>query len=458
MGSAGTGGMSERTPRAHRPDSAPQARRRARRLSGRRARAVLAIALTAIVGLGLFYEASAADIDLVADSADLAASAPPSPSVMPSASAVSSVAAAVSPSSAPSAAASAPSPGTSLVPSTPAVAGAASPTTNVYGHDGVGMFSPLVTGDPERVYVPDEATGTLFVIDPRTYRIVARYHVGRSPEHVTPDWGLRRLYVEVAFSDRLTIIDPGTARPVGYRTVPGPYNLYFTPDGSKAILILDSSIGGTHQVSFYDRRTWHLIKRLAIPWPGADHLDFSADGRYALLSTEYSGFVVKVDVVRMRVVTALYVGGLPIDVKLAPDGRSFYVANQGRGGVSVIDPVHMREIAFIRTGRGAHGLAVSRDARQLYVTNRLAGTLSVIDFRTRRVSATWRIGESPDMIAVSPDGTQLWISNRFNGTVSVINARTGHRIALIRTGGRPHGLAFFPEPGRYSLGHNGVFR
>jgi YVTN family beta-propeller protein len=320
------------------------------------------------------------------------------------------------------------------------------------------MFSPLVAGDPERVYVPDEATGTLFVIDPRRYRIVARYHVGRSPEHVTPDWALRRLYVEVDFSDRLLIVDPRTSRPVGSVNVPGPYNLYFTPDGSKAIVILDSARAGTHQVSFYDRRTWRLLERLSIPWPGADHLDFSADGRYVLLSTEYSGFVVKVDVVAMRVVTALYVGGLPIDVKLAPDGSYFYVANQGRGGVSVVDPVRMRQVAFIRTGRGAHGLAVSRDARHLYVTNRLAGTLSVIDFATRRVTATWRIGGSPDMIAVSPDGTQLWISNRFNGTISVIDARNGRRIALIRTGGRPHGLAFFPEPGRYSLGHNGVFR
>ncbi|TMD25650.1 MAG: hypothetical protein E6I94_11460 [Chloroflexi bacterium] len=62
------------------------------------------------------------------------------------------------------------------------------------------------------------------------------------------------------------------------------------------------------------------------------------------------------------------------------------------------------------------------------------------------------------MIAVSADGTQLWISNRYGGTVSVINARTGRRIALIRTGGRPHGLAFFPQPGRLSLGHNGIYR
>ena len=320
------------------------------------------------------------------------------------------------------------------------------------------MFSPTVASDPFRVYVPDEASGTVVVIDPRTFRIVGRYRVGASPEHVTPDWDLRRLYVEAVFSNRLTIIDPRTARPIGSRTVPGPYNLYFSLDGRKAIVILDSHLAGARQVYFYDRRTWRLLKALSIPWAGADHLDLTADGRYALLSTEYSGYVVKIDVARMSLVKALYVGGRPIDVRLAPDGRWFYVANQSRGGVSVIDPVRMRQVAFLRTGNGAHGLAISRDAHRLYVTNRLAGTLSVIDFATRRVVATWRIGGSPDMIAVSADGTQLWISNRYGGTVSVINARTGRRIALIRTGGRPHGLAFFPEPGRLSLGHNGIYR
>jgi YVTN family beta-propeller protein len=44
------------------------------------------------------------------------------------------------------------------------------------------------------------------------------------------------------------------------------------------------------------------------------------------------------------------------------------------------------------------------------------------------------------------------------GTVSVIDTRTGHVLHLIRTGIKPHGLAYFPQPGRYSIGHNGVYR
>lgn len=363
-----------------------------------------------------------------------------------------------------------PTPGPSDPPTPSATPASPTPTkdpvtsaTNVYAGVGVGMFAPAVASFPPRVYVPDEATGTVVVIDPRTFKILFRYGVGASPEHVTPDWDLKRLYVEAAFGGRLTVISPKSGRPIGHRIVPGPYNLYFTLDGQKAIVVLDSSFsgkeyGGSKQMYFYDRRTWRLIKALRIPWAGADHLDFSADGRYLLLSTEYSGRIVKIDTRRMKIVDSLLVGGNPIDVRLAPDGRQFYVANMMMGGVSIIDPVKMRQVGFLKTGRGAHGLAISRNARRLYVTNRRSGSLSVIDFAKRRVVNTWQIGGTPDMIAVSPDGTQLWVSNRYSGTVSVINAQSGRVIRVIRVGGRPHGLAYFPEPGSLCLGHNGIYR
>jgi YVTN family beta-propeller protein len=118
----------------------------------------------------------------------------------------------------------------------------------------------------------------------------------------------------------------------------------------------------------------------------------------------------------------------------------------------------MRQIKFIKTAVGAHGFAVSRDAKKLYVSNRIAGSISVISFRTRRVVATWHIGGSPDMLQVSPNGKQLWTSNRFGNTVTVVSTRTGDVIHTITVGRGPHGLCFFPEPGRYSLGHNGVYR
>jgi YVTN family beta-propeller protein len=327
--------------------------------------------------------------------------------------------------------------------------------TNLYRDIRPNDMSPAVRGVPERVYVPDNVTDTVSVIDPRTFKIVAVYPVGALPQHVTPSWDLRHLYVDDSGQDSLTVIDPRSGRPV--RTidgVPQPYNLYFTPDGSKAIDVVEYQ----NQLDFMDPHTWRILRVVAIPWAGIDHGDFTADGRYILMSTEYSGIVVKVDTVRMRLVGSVQVGGKPIDIKASPDGSVFYVANQGLSGVSLVDPVRMRVIGFLHTGDGAHGMAVSRNGKLLYVANRLAGTISTISFDHRKVIETWDVGGSPDMLQVSPDGTQLWASNRFDGTISVIDTRSGRVLHVIRTGIKPHGLAYFPQPGRYSLGHNGVYR
>ena len=354
------------------------------------------------------------------------------------------------------------SPTPSLVPTvSPSASPSGPPRGGVYAATVSGLIDPSLAGIPERVYVPNEVSGDVVVIDPATFQIVSRFPVGAYPEHITPDWDLSKLYVNNMNSSSLTVIDPRTSRPTGTINVPNPYNLYFSMDGSKAIAVDDFLGTATVQnngLYFYDRRTWKLLKFLQIPYPGVDHLDFSADGSYLMVSCETSGMLVKIDVESMTIAGKVQVGALPLDVRLSPDGSVFYVANQGIGGLQIVDPVAMKVIEFIRTGPGAHGLALSRDATRLYVTNRLGGSISVIDVATRKLITTWQVGGTPDMISLSPDGTQLWVSNRYSGGVSVIDAGTGKLLATIVTGANPHGLSYWPQPGRYSLGHNGNMR
>jgi YVTN family beta-propeller protein len=328
---------------------------------------------------------------------------------------------------------------------------------NVYANTMSGVVPCPLCLLPPRVYVPNSIAGTVDVIDPLTFTVIDHFAVGSIPHHIAPAWDMSALYVDNEGSSNLTVIDPHTGRPSGTINIPFPYNLYFTPDGTKAIDVVERF----QRIEFRDPHNgWKLLKAVPIPWPGADHLDFSADGSYLMISTEYSGVVAKVDTVNMKLVGYVRVGGLPIDVKLSPDGTVFYVTNQGRMGVSIVDPIAMKEIQFIPTGRGAHGLQVSRDTRSLYVSNRLEGSFSVIDFGTRTVVAKWRIpgGGSPDMLQLNPDGTQLWASGRYNKTVYVMDTTTGALIARIPVGAEDHGLTYFPNVGLHSLGHNGVYR
>jgi DNA-binding beta-propeller fold protein YncE len=296
------------------------------------------------------------------------------------------------------------------------------------------------------------------VIDQRTFRIVEHFAVGALPQHVVPAWDLKMLYVTNDLGNTLTPIDPRTGKPGRTIAVDDPYNMYFTPDGRYAIVVAER----LHRLDFRDAHTFKLHRSLPVPCSGVDHMDFSADGSYAIVSCEFSGQLLKVDIASQRVVGVLTLrsGAAPQDVKLSPDGRVFYVADMNVGGVWLVDGATLQVLRFMPTGRGAHGLYPSRDARYLYVTNRAAGSISVVSFKTRRIVTTWHIpgGGSPDMGNISADGKVLWLTGRWNGVVYAISTRNGRLLAKIPVGAGPHGLCVWPQPGRYSLGHTGIVR
>jgi YVTN family beta-propeller protein len=294
------------------------------------------------------------------------------------------------------------------------------------------------------------------VVDPATMAVIDKFPAGAMPHHITPAWDLSVLYVLDTAGNALVPIDPVTSRPGRPIPVADPYNLYFTPDGQLALVIAERY----QRIDLRDPHSWALLGSIPVPHPGVNHGDFSADGRYFYATCEFSGWIVKVDLAERRVVAEVDRGRQPIDVKLAPDASAVFVADQARNGVIVLDPEGLAEEAFIPTGRGTHGLYPSRDGTRLYATNRLGGSVSVIDFASRAVVATWAIpgGGSPDMGSVSADGRQLWVTGRYHSEVYVINTDTGALLERLRTGAGPHGLTYFPQPGRFSLGHTGNYR
>jgi YVTN family beta-propeller protein len=347
-----------------------------------------------------------------------------------------------------------------LTPSAGApLARAASARVDVYAATRPGMLAPQVRGDLARVYVPNSKSNTVDVIDQRTAKVVDHFRVGALPQHVTPSWDLRTLWVTDDAGNNLIPIDPRTGHHGPPVPVLDPYNLYFTADGRRAIVVAEAH----RELDFRTPHTMRLVRALHLPQcAGVDHMDFTADARFALVSCEFAGRMVVVDLARERAVKTIELkpGAMPQDVKLSPDGRTFYVADMMSNGVWLIDAHAMRKIRFEHTGRGAHGLYPSRDSRYLYVSNRGAGTITLISFRARRPVRTWRIpgGGSPDMGGVSADGRVLWLSGRYNSEVYAISTRTGHLLHRVPVGSGPHGLCVWPQPGRYSIGHTGILR
>ena len=377
---------------------------------------------------------------------------------------------------------------------------------NLYSEATAGRLSPAVADALPRVYVPNLQSNDVTVIDPEAMKVVDRFAVGSTPQHVVPSWDLKTLWVnnngKRGVEGSLTPIDPKTGKPGQAVAVEDPYNLYFTPDGRSAIVVAER----LEQLDFRDPQEMALQQSLPTPGcAGVNHADFSIDGKYAIFTCEFGGGgLIKVDIASRSIVGRLklsrtrfaadepdptapsadlalcgygrgyrygygYGYGMPQDIRVSPDGKVFYVADMVADGVFLVDGDSFTQIGFVPTGVGTHGLYPSRDGTKLYVTNRGSntprgrwhgrGSVAVIDFATRAVIAMWQIpgGGSPDMGNVSADGKTLWLSGRYDHVVYAIDTTTG-AVTAIPVGREPHGLTVWPQPGRYSLGHTGNMR
>ncbi len=331
---------------------------------------------------------------------------------------------------------------------------------NIYAADGPNQLATTVVNDPPRVYVPNLQSNSVTVIDQATDKVIQTIPVGKQPQHVVPSYDLKTLWVNNDKGNSLTPIDPQTATAGTPIPVDDPYNLYFTPDGTRAVVMAEA----LKRMDFRDPHTMALLHSLPVPCNGLNHMDFSPDGRSAVAACEFDGQLLLIDMTngQEKVLQQLKVGGMPQDVKLSPDGTVYYVADMQVNGVHVIDATSFRELEVIKTGKGAHGLYPSRDGTKLYVSNRGEGSVSVIDFAKRKVAVTWVLNGgkgSPDMGGVSADGKILWLSGRYDNEMYAVDTATGKLItAPIKVGREPHGACVWPQPGRYSIGHTGVMR
>src|ERR1700738_496769 len=335
----------------------------------------------------------------------------------------------------------------------PAVADAAYRTTagavNIYAEDSANNLAPEAARAVPMVYVPNSRSGSVTVIDPKTYQVVRTFPTGKVPQHVVPSYDLSTLWVANNASNSLTPIDPITAAAGKSVSVDDPYNMYFTPDGKSAMVIAEAR----HRIDFRYPHDMKLEQSLRVDCKGLDHMEFTADNRYAIGTCEFSGKLVKVDLASRTAVgyltldpdkfinyiprqikrilgkrraknaamaALMSVPSMPQDIRSSADGTKFYVADMKEDGVFVVDPVKFERIGFIHTGVGTHGIYPSRDGTKLYITNRgwnsIAGgrhgpgSISVLDPLTDKVVGNWPIpgGGSPDMGDVTADGKGLW--------------------------------------------------
>jgi YVTN family beta-propeller protein len=189
-----------------------------------------------------------------------------------------------------------------------------------------------------RVYVTNERSGDLTVIEGSDFNVIATIPVGKRPRgiHVSPDG--KTLYVAVS----------GTP-------IEGPPQL--DANGNP---IFEKKKGGDDDDTD----------------SGADK---SADG------------IAVVDVVTGKLTGKLQAGSDPEEFALSRDGRSVYISNEDVKTASVIDIATAKVTHIVPVSQEPEGVTTTPDGKQVYVTCEAGGDIYVIDTQNYRVAGRFKV-------------------------------------------------------------------
>ncbi len=234
-----------------------------------------------------------------------------------------------------------------------------------------------------------------------------------------------------------------------------------------------------HTITVYDARTMRLVKTisdgvhlaaLGFPQhPGLTHgapveAAFSPDGRYAYVSnysmygegfgpeasdscTPSSGYnrdyLYRVDMKKLVIDRAYYVGEVPKVVAVTPNGRYVLASNWCSWDLSVVSTWSNREVHRIPIGPYPRGIAIEPDGKVAYVAVMGGTDLVRIDLQhwtTRLIP----IGDGPRALALSPNGRYIYASLNAEGRVAKLDIRSGH-VVKVSTGSAPRSLTISPD-------------
>jgi YVTN family beta-propeller protein len=271
------------------------------------------------------------------------------------------------------------------------------------------------------VYVTNEASGDLSVIDAANNEVIATVPMGKRPRgvHVTPD--LKNVMVALSGSP---LAPPG----VDEDSLPPPDK---TADG---IGIVDA-----------DRNAFLRLMPV-----GSDPEQFviSHDGGKLYVANEDAGQATVVDAKSGQIIKSLQVGQEPEGVGISPDGKVIYVTSENDGAVSVIETGDDNRVTSIKVGRRPRAIAFLPDGSRAYVTLENDGAMAVIDTAKRAVSRTIKFegeGVKPMGLAVAPDGKKIYVTTGRFGKVFAVDTATDQVIGSVDAGARPWGIAITPD-------------
>jgi YVTN family beta-propeller protein len=268
------------------------------------------------------------------------------------------------------------------------------------------------------LYVTNENSGDLSVIDTATRQVIATIPLGKRPRGIKASPDGASLYIALSGSP---MAPPG----IDERKLPPP----------------DRSADG---IGVFDVKEGRLLRVI----PGGSDPEQTAvtqDGRWLFVANEDAGQASVIEISSGRLVATVPVGGEPEGVELRPDGKVVYVTSENDGKVTVIDAATAKALTTFKAAPRPRATGFLPDSSRAYVTVENGAAVILVDAMKHTVIDTIKL-EGGDLVrpmgvVASGDGRHIFVTTGRGKNVVIIDTTTNKPIGSIEVGERPWGVA-----------------
>lgn len=336
------------------------------------------------------------------------------------------------------------------------------------------LATPAQAAGGYQIYVSNEHSGEVTVIDGASLKAVATFPVGKRPRgiHASPDG--KTVYVALSgtpiegppeldaqgnpvfkrdkkdddddddvasdkSADGIGVIDVASRKVLKKVNVGSdPEEFDLSQDG-KQLYVSNEDVKTASSVDIVDGKVEHIVPLSQEP----EGVALTPDGKTLVVTCETGGDVFFIDVASFKVKGQIKVGPRPRSAAFIDGGKLTVIPSESNGNLYVVDTNTMKLVKTVPLPKGARPMRVrvSADGSKLYASTGRGGTVAVLDAKTFAVLGNIAVGKRPWGIVLSPDGKYLFSANGPSNDVSVVDLATNKEIAKIKAGGSPWGLA-----------------
>ena len=287
--------------------------------------------------------------------------------------------------------------------------------------------------------VLSKSDNTLGIVDPSTWKVIARMPSGQDPHEVAASSDGKFAYISNyggGSLNTITVVDliaQKTLEPIDLGPLRGPHGLmfvggklWFTAEGAKVVASYDPTTKKVDWVLGTGQNRTHMI--------------YVFDDLKRMLTTNVSSAT-------MTVIEKTTVGGPG-----GPGGPPPPGADQKKKGAPGRGPGGPREDwneTVITVGRGAEGFDVTPDGKQAWAANAQDGTISILDLGTKQVVKTLDANVSgANRLKFSPDGKLALVSTLRGEDLTVFNVAGRNEVKRLKIGTGAAGIQMQPDGAR----------